>query len=132
MAVCLILSELSPVKEIQRQKKKKSLGQCGSVWSTILCTGRPRVQFPVGTYPGCGFNPWSGHIWEATDWCISHRYSLALLSKNQFIKKAKKKHYRVFYVHRVSKADFFFFNHQTNIPSLTLFKGIYLGHAVMH
>ena len=26
-----------------------------------------------GTYLGCGFHPWLGHIWEATDRCFLHR-----------------------------------------------------------
>ena len=31
-------------------------------WSIMPCTKRLRVPSPQGTYLGCGFNPWSGHI----------------------------------------------------------------------
>lgn len=60
----------------------------GSVgWSVVPDTEKTAVSLPYqGTYPGCGFDPQSDRVWEATDGSLSHvdvSLSIPSLSKNQ-------------------------------------------------
>ena len=46
---------------------------------------------------GCGFDPWSGHVWETTDQC----FSLTLISVCLSVKKKKKNHQtQLLFIHR--------------------------------
>lgn len=55
----------------------------GSVgWSVVLCTKAAGSIPGQGTYRGWGFDPWLGHVGEATD----HVSLSPFLSTNQFKK----------------------------------------------
>lgn len=78
MALYISLGETYVFSLYPNVKKKKIIpALAGMALSWLECH--------QDTYPGCGFDSWSGHVWEETNQC----FTLSLLSPVPFSKKKK-------------------------------------------
>ena len=69
------------VNYIAVKKKRETTALASATQLGGALSGQQRVAGLIpgqSTYPGCEFDPWSVHIWEATDSCCSLSLPLSL------------------------------------------------------